>query len=135
MPEEQPRVDVFTADPGGHSWGGILCPPRGRFDLLLLICVAGLLLVSAMSPADDSVQPDFSRHVSKGQRVGTASNLLQSSHVLRPNAFPVLITAGDHPGPVRHLEDLPVRSLPACLSSPGFGRSHAGRAPPCSRFC
>jgi len=129
------RSDSSIAAPGSsHWWLGILCPPTERFGLARLVCIAGLLalLVSAISPVDDSVQPDFSRHFRNGQRIVTAATRLQASRVRSPNPAAALITGGDHAGPVRVLEDLTMPDLHASLSSPGFERSHAGRAPPAS---
>jgi len=104
-----------------------------RCDRSVLVSVAGLfaLLVSAVSPADDSVQLDYSRHLRYGRLIVTASRLVQMSHVLKPNeAAPALNTACNHLRPVRHAVDLPTHNFHIRLGSPGFERRHASRAPP-----
>ena len=131
MLQELPRGASLISAPGcGHAWARP--PQRQRLGPALLICAFGLLalLVSAISPADDSVQPDFSRHFRNGHRIVTASKLLQTSHLLRRNCAAAAIMFGAHAGPVRHPADDPVPGPHACLSSPGLESSLAARAPP-----
>jgi len=111
----------------------IAAPSRGHCWPRALVYVAGVLalLVSAISPADDSVQSDFSRYLRNGQYIVAASELLQPSRVLRPVLSRARVTTGDHAGPVRHPEDLFASGLRAPrLSSPAFEHSLAERAPP-----
>ncbi len=138
MPEGLPwgSFPILASD-RTHGWACALTLPRVRFGLARLVCVCGLLalLVSAISPADDLVQADFSRHTRNCHRIVTASKLLQTGHLLRRNWAAAAIAFGAHAGPVRHPADDPVHGLPARLSSPGFERSLAARAPPARSFC
>jgi len=138
MPEGFRGGSLIVAPGRSHCWPWALCLPRERLPrLALLVCVAGLLalLVSAISPADDSLQPDLSRHFRNGHRVVTASKLLQASHLLRPNRAAAANTFGAHAGPVRHPADHSILGPPASTSSPGFKRSLAARAPPACSSC
>ena len=138
MPDEGLRGDSSIAAPGRSHWRhGILCLPRERLRFARLACAFGLLalLVSAISPMDDSVQPDFSLHFGNGQHMVTAFKLLQTSHALRPNRAAAVTTFGAHAGSVRQPADHLVQGVPTCSSSPGFERSLAARAPPaCSSY-
>jgi hypothetical protein len=132
MPDEGPRCDSSIAAPDrSRWWRGILCLPRKRFGLARLACAFGLfaLLISALFPADDSVQPDFSRHFRNGHRV-TASTLLQTGHLFTRNWTAAAVTFGAHAGPVRHPADHSIHGLPTRLISPGFEGPLAARAPP-----
>lgn len=138
MPDEGPRGGFSIATPS-HSywWPGALCLPRDRFGLVRLVCLFALfaLLVSAISPVDDLLQPDFSRHSNSWHRTVTASKLLHQNHLPRRNWAAAAITFGAHAGPVRHPADDSIYDLPAPLSSPGFEHSLAARAPPtCSSY-
>jgi len=138
MPDEGPRSDSSIAAPGrNHWWRGILCLPREGFGLARLACAFGLfaLLVSALSPADDSVQPDFFRHYRNDHRIVTASNLVQTGHLFRRNWGAAAVTFRAHAGPVRHPADHSIHGLPARLISPAFEGPLAARAPPaCSSW-
>ena len=114
------------------GWAWALGLPRKRFGLARLAFAFGLLalLISAISPVDDSVQPEFFRHFRKGHRIVTASKLLQANHLFRRNCTAPAITLGADARPIRHPADPSIHGLPACLSSPGFERSIAARAPP-----
>jgi len=134
MPEESPKgASLISAPRRSYSW---VRPPQGR-HLALLICSFGLLalLVSAISPADDSVQPDFSRHFRNGHRIVTASKLLQTGHLFRRIRAAAEIKVGAHAGPVHYPADHSTQYLPASLSSPGFEGSLAVRAPPACSSC
>lgn len=138
MPEELPRggFPISASNPIAR-WAWALCLPRERVGLARLACAFGLLtlLVSAMSPADDSVQPDFSRHFRNGHRIVTASKLSQTGHLFGRNWAAAAITFGAHAGPVRHPAEHSIHGLPACLSSPGFEGSLDARAPPACSSC
>ena len=133
MSEESPKGASLIPAPGcGHRWAR---PPQRQCGPTLWICAFGLLalLVSATSPADDSLQPDFARHFRNGHRIVTAS-LSQMGHLFRRNWAAAAITFGAHAGPVRHPAEHSIHGLPARLISPGFEGSLTARAPPVCSF-
>ena len=137
MPEEGPRGGCLISAPGrSHWWPGAHCLPRERFGLARVVCVVGLfaLLVSAISPADDSVQPDFSRYFRTGERIVRASRLSPASHLFTRNCTTAPTALGIEASPVFHSADHAVPGLHARISSPGLEHSHAGRAPPALVF-
>ena len=133
MPEKTTGGGSFLSVRGqGRRPASIRCLQGRCLRLAPLICVAGLLalLVSAISPADDLVQPDFSPNFRSGQRIVAASRLLQipllhkrhcagAAVALGANAKSAFQPAGDA-APV----------LSARLTPTRPERSHAGRAPP-----
>jgi hypothetical protein len=136
MRGEGPRGGFSIAAPGhSHRWLGIPCLPRECCGLGRFVCLLALaLLVSAISPVDDSVQPDFPPHSSNWHRIVTASKLAGPSHLIRGHCAATPIRCGASV-PVLHSADHAIPVPHARLSSPGFRRSHAGRAPPARVFC
>jgi len=106
----------------------------GRFGIARLVCVVGLfaLLVSAISPLDDSVQPDFSRHSSSWHRTVTVSKLAGPIHLAKRHCAITAIKCGAYAAPILHSAGHAVPVLHVCPSSPGFEPTHTGRAPPAS---
>lgn len=133
MRGETPTGDSsIAALGGGHWWVRPLCLPGDRVGLARLVCLVGLfaVLVSAISPVDDSVQPDFSRHSSSWHRTVTASKLVRSNHLTGRHCAATPIRCGAYAAPILHSADHAVPVPHACSSSPGFERTHTGRAPP-----
>jgi len=128
------RGDESSIVASGYSrWRrGVLSPPRERFGPARVVCVVGLfaLLVSAISPIDDSVQPDFSRHSSSSHRTVTVSKLTRPIHPTRRHCAATPIRCGAHAAPILHSLDHAVPPLHARSSSPGFERTRTERAPP-----
>lgn len=115
-----------------HRWTWGFCQPRLGFGLARLACVCGLfaLLVSAISPADDSVQPDFSRRSGTCHPIVKTCKLVQTSLLFKRNCTATPTALGIHARPVIHSAERAVLDLHARVSEPGFELSHAGRAPP-----
>ena len=132
MRNEAPRVDSSTAARGCSQWWvGSLCLPGQRMGLARLVCLFGLfaLLVSAISPVDDAVQPDFSRNSSNWHRNVTASKLVGPSHMIGGHCAAAPIAFGAYAGPTPDA-GYPTPVLYACSSSPGCESAHTERAPP-----
>jgi len=132
MPDEARKGDSpMAALACRHWWRGSVRLPMERFGIALPICVFALfaLLVSAVSPADDLAQPDFSRHFRNGHRIVTASNLLQMGQNRA-----AAITFNIYAGPVCHSREHSIHGLPACANFPGFEDSLDVRAPPACTF-
>jgi len=100
------------------------------------VCLFGLftLLVSAISPVDDPVQPDFSRHSSNWHRNVTAPKHVGPNHLIGRHCAAAPIMFGAYAGPTLDAAYQPAPVLYARLSSPGCGRAHTGRAPPLPLF-
>jgi len=133
MPDLDRRGDSSTVASGrSHRRPGTRCLPRERFGLARVVCVVGLfvLLVSAISPLDDSVQPDFARHSSSLHRTVTVSKPGGAIHLTRRHCALTSIECGAYAAPVLHSAPYAVPASHACSSSPGFERTHTGRAPP-----
>ena len=129
---ERPRGDSSIAALGhSHCWSGIVCLPRKRFALALCVYLFALfaLLVSAISPLDDSLQPDFSHHSRSWHRTVIAPKKARPIHLIRRHcAAPVALGAcASH---ILHLTNHVAPVLHAHLNPPGLRRAHTGRAPP-----
>ena len=134
MPYLGRRDDSSTVASGRSHWRReAVCLPRECFGLARVVCVVGLfaLLVSAISPFDDSEQPDFSRHSSGWHRTVTVSRLARPIHLTRRHCTAAPIRCGaSSAAAILHSADHAVPAPHACSSSPGFEQTHAGRAPP-----
>ena len=98
------------------------------------MCLFGLftLLVSAISPVDDPVQPDFSRHSSNWHRNVTTFKLVGSSHLMRRHCAAAPIAFGapwwayslcGGSSSTRSPCPLKLARLRACTYGPGASRS------------
>ena len=129
MPGEGPGNESSIVASGYGRWRR--GAPGERFGIARVVCVVGLfaLLVSAISPVDDSVQPDLSRHSSSWHRTAIVSKLTRPIRLTRRHCALTPIKSGADAAPILHS----ARAVPvphACSSWVGFERTHTGRAPP-----
>lgn len=101
-----------------RRWGK--CPLVG---VLLTVLAAAMLTVSAVSPADDETQPEFSQHkFSRLQAKARASHTFPGMRI-----FPA-VSRVEVPPPADHAETLLLSRVAPALA--GFNAVHQARSPP-----
>ncbi len=127
--------------------GGLSLPPSGvvkrwirlpclakRLGVARVFCVLALfaMLVSAFSPVEGLGRSDLLPHKRSGHRVVAASGQARASRQSKRVAVAAAaIVVGAYAGPILHSVDQAAPGVfLSCTSSPGYGRTHPGRAPP-----
>lgn len=96
------------------------------------VCILALLalLASALSPADDSLQQDFSRWVSSRHSVTATCGPAGLGRLAKLNRAAVPTAFGADTNPLFHFSDHALTAGNARKVTPGVRRANPGRAPP-----